>query len=853
MDEDKKILEFRDEIKTTIKRLHSSKNLSLNEMYGEIGGADPKLVEELYKELLTDFEDSEIPQGENNIYEARRLSANLPLVLPAPDPMRSQWWFSLDTVQKLSERTWELSANQPVAFLGTPTVGYHFTYCFNSKATIFDNDPDIINSLKLPDNGEAIIYDAKNIPPDSYQKIYSVILLDPPWYKDITDLFLNRARRFLNDSGYILCVLPSRLTRPGLVSERTDLLNKLLSSNFEIVSLESGFVEYRVPEFEDKAFESVASFRGRPWRKGDLLILKVSSSSSYDISEIPEIEMTETFHHDPHKARYFLKNKEDPEINEWVVPIVEFEENVSTRSIPMEQISLWGTNKRGFKIKSFIATQTLLRAWMNGKNQEDTETVIQNNGFNATQSTEIVTSIGEALKLWEQPSTPYLRRTPEKLFEHRKKYISDYAANPSNRGQAFTSDEFRLEFQRDRDRVLWSHSLKRLANKTQVFPTDSDDRLRRRLAHCIEVMQLASTIAVSFGLDRDLTEAGALAHDLGHTPFGHAGEFSLNQTLDEIDTRVGGFNHYEHGLDVVSWLEDIYRSPGADEIYGLNLTPETKECIIKHTFHRGNEAIGQNTLIQNSKHKDIDSRSCHLEGQAVRAADKTSYLISDLEDGIRMGVIGLEDLRKCKLFDRPPIDLSIARNETLFDRFLSQRRAILKILMEDILTATDNRLRPLKNLDEIRNLEQYTVDHSDIIKSELTEIWEKLQVALLHKESKVIAANMRAANVIRDLLILFTLQPELVERRFQRSHEGLIKTDYMKWYYDKLGENIGIPKRFFSERSYDHIIGTNLRSQGDNYLIPVWNLVLAKDYVAGLTDEGAYREHKEHIGHIEYR
>ena len=134
MDNDNKDIEFKDEIKNTIKRLHYSMHMKLEDIYSEIGGADPKLVEELYNELLADHTNHTIPNQENNTYESRRLSANLPLDLPAPDPMRSQWWFSLDTVQKLSERVWELSENKPAAFLGTPTVGYHFTHCFNSEA-----------------------------------------------------------------------------------------------------------------------------------------------------------------------------------------------------------------------------------------------------------------------------------------------------------------------------------------------------------------------------------------------------------------------------------------------------------------------------------------------------------------------------------------------------------------------------------------------------------------------------------------------------------------------------------------------------------------------------------------------
>src|SRR5262249_18499567 len=160
---------------------------------------------------------------------------------------------------------------------------------------------------------------------------------------------------------------------------------------------------------------------------------------------------------------------------------------------------------------------------------------------------------------------------------------------------------------------------------------DRDDHLRRRLSHSVEVMQLAATIARAFGLDPDLTEAGALAHDLGHTPFGHAGEHALNSLLDELEPALGGFNHYEHGGDVVRWLEDVYQSPGAGGFPGLNLTPETAECIFKHTYHRSGHPIGQAELFAKSKHVDLGDTFSHLEGQAVRIADKISYLISDLE------------------------------------------------------------------------------------------------------------------------------------------------------------------------------------------------------------------------------
>jgi len=260
-------------------------------------------------------------------------------------------------------------------------------------------------------------------------------------------------------------------------------------------------------------------------------------------------------------------------------------------------------------------------------------------------------------------------------------------------------------------------------------------------------------------------------------------EHALNRTLNEIDARFGGFSHYEHGLDVVRWLETMYRSPGAGEIPGLNLTTETAECIIKHTFFRDNHQSSQDSLLQKSKHQDLDKRSCHLEGQAVRIADKISYLISDLEDGIRMGVFTLDALRTCRLFDRPPIDLTPDRDEGLYERFVSQRRAILKVLMEDVLTASDQQLRGMKNVEDVRNHHDYTITLSMDIQQEVTEIWRKLQAGLLHKNDRVVAANLRAARIISDLLILYAIAPELVDSRFRKSHEGLASTAYMGWVW----------------------------------------------------------------------
>ena len=239
--------------------------------------------------------------------------------------------------------------------------------------------------------------------------------------------------------------------------------------------------------------------------------------------------------------------------------------------------------------------------------------------------------------LWTSFASPPPLRTDDEIEARKKSTLSEWATAASAREHTTDpGDIFRVPYQRDRDRVLWSRALRRLAHKTQLFPTEHDDQLRQRLAHTIEVMQLASTIGTSFGLDRDLIEAGALAHDIGHAPFGHAGEHALDRHPGEINSHFGGFNHYEHGMDIVRWHESPYATSRTTSFHGLNLSPEVTECILKHTYYHDGDPQSAKQLRERSKHRAfIPDGYCHLEGQAVRVADKISYFVSDLEDGLR--------------------------------------------------------------------------------------------------------------------------------------------------------------------------------------------------------------------------
>jgi len=212
----------------------------------------------------------------------------------------------------------------------------------------------------------------------------------------------------------------------------------------------------------------------------------------------------------------------------------------------------------------------------------------------------------------------------EALEEQEKRVLSPFATLSSmSKGRLMNEEKcpLRPAFQHDRDRIIHSKSFRRLKHKTQVFLAPTGDHYRTRLTHTLEVSQIARTISKALRLNEDLTEAIALGHDLGHTPFGHAGEETLNEILP------GGFNHSDQSLRIVDFLEKDGR--------GLNLTFEVRDGILKHTKGKG-EILCEDTA----------SMASTLEGQVVRLADIIAYINHDIDDAIRGGVISLKDLPK---------------------------------------------------------------------------------------------------------------------------------------------------------------------------------------------------------------
>lgn len=223
--------------------------------------------------------------------------------------------------------------------------------------------------------------------------------------------------------------------------------------------------------------------------------------------------------------------------------------------------------------------------------------------------------------------------------------LAPYASHPArSRGRRHPEPAAptRDDFQRDRDRIVHSTAFRRLVYKTQVFLNHEGDLFRTRLTHSLEVAQLARSIARALRLNEDLVEAIALAHDLGHTPFGHAGQ----DALDECMREHGGFEHNLQSLRVVDTLE--HRYPQYD---GLNLSFETREGILKHCSRTNAEQI-EAAEPNGVAHRFLDRTQPSLEAQLCNLADEIAYNAHDIDDGVRSGLIGIEQLADVELFER---------------------------------------------------------------------------------------------------------------------------------------------------------------------------------------------------------
>jgi dGTPase len=841
-DEDAK---YQEAVRSRIQAALRAGYIELNDVLRECEGADPALVASILKQLTRG---KPKPSSQtSSLYDALD---SLSLQLPAPDPSRSQWWFSSAGLAYLSgivETRVALFESQRILCLGTPTLGALLAHR-RFSVDILDIDEQVLEALRPVDTNAVLrSYDAADELPTELSAVSQVAVVDPPWYPAAIYTFLNRALTSLVAGGEILCTLPGRLTRPGIETLRAELIRDLVSAGHEIIAVERGSVQYQVPRFEVAALERLEGFQGIPWRAGDLLHARKVS-----LSFLPEKALSKkawhVFSRRPSEFRVFSQSTAQADRLVIAKELPKYSKNISTRAYPDEDADIWSTEKTGIQVGDIGPIHAALEAWARGADRS--ATIDQLVGTSSRDyAAEVVDKLERIFSLWSRFAAEPPLRLDVQIETARLASLSNWATKPSPREHQEPTDVFRGPYQRDRDRILWSAGLRRLSNKTQLFPVEHDDDLRQRLTHSIEVFQLASTIGISFGLDGALIEAGALAHDIGHTPFGHAGEHALDKLLNLINPELGGFNHYEHGVDVVRYLEGPYHVSAATAFAGLNLTPELSECILKHTYCHSGESFASEELIARSKHGDIIKGGyCHLEGQAVRIADKISYLISDIEDGIRLGALSQQDLLSCRFFHRPPLDFSAQSIGSLSQQFAQQRRWVLKVLMEDVLQASSRRLArcPSQSRESVRNAESYLIQHSDDMLADVAEIWKRLQVGRLHSDRRVVSANLHAARVVAELAVAYSVMPHLIEERFRQEHARLSESKYMRFYRDRVGRKVSYRRDLVGFLPMHVMIGTNYNI-GADITVDIADLIMAKDYVAALSDSRAKLFHRQMV------
>ena len=368
--------------------------------------------------------------------------------------------------------------------------------------------------------------------------------------------------------------------------------------------------------------------------------------------------------------------------------------------------------------------------------------------------------------------------------------LKTYAATDNtSRGRQYREPppSNRSEYQRDRDRIIHCAAFRRLEYKTQVFINHEGDLFRTRLTHSIEVAQIARSISRALSLNEDLTEAIALAHDLGHTPFGHSGQEALNECLREH----GGFEHNLQSLRVVDVLEERYA-----EFPGLNLTFESREGILKHCSLKNARELGE------LGKRFIEKTQPGLEAQLVNIADEIAYNNHDVDDGLRSGLLQLDQLKSITLFDEqyeevrrryPNIATRRAIHETV--------RRMINYVVTDLIDNSRHLIKDsgIEHIDDVRRRPRPLIAYTQEVAEKTRELKRFLRQNL-YAHDRVSRMMSEAVKIVRQLFEAFMRDP------------GLLPPQYR----DKLSAQQGTGER----------------------------ARIVADYIAGMTDRYAMREHE---------
>ncbi|HSY26902.1 MAG TPA: deoxyguanosinetriphosphate triphosphohydrolase [Burkholderiaceae bacterium] len=365
-------------------------------------------------------------------------------------------------------------------------------------------------------------------------------------------------------------------------------------------------------------------------------------------------------------------------------------------------------------------------------------------------------------------------------------HLAPFAAHSAtSRGRRFPEEAptSRSEFQRDRDRIIHSTAFRRLEYKTQVFVNHEGDLFRTRLTHSIEVAQIARSAARNLRLNEDLVEAISLAHDLGHTPFGHAGQDALNVCMKDF----GGFEHNLQSLRVVDALEERY---GAFD--GLNLVFETREGILKHCSL--NNAVKLGDVGQ----RFISRTQPSLEAQLANLADEIAYNNHDIDDGLRSGLLSTAQLDQIDIYGRHRREVEVAYPGISGRRAIHETiRRMINALIVDLITTSEQHIGAarLQTIDDVRNAGPL-IRFSDAMYAEAVLLKRFLRENL-YQHFQVNRMTSKARRIVSELFTAFMQEPKLLAPDYQ--------------------------------------------IQSDN---PALQARKVADYIAGMTDRYAMREHR---------
>ncbi len=344
----------------------------------------------------------------------------------------------------------------------------------------------------------------------------------------------------------------------------------------------------------------------------------------------------------------------------------------------------------------------------------------------------------------------------------------------SSRGRRFPEDPpaYRGEFQRDRDRIVHSTAFRRLEYKTQVFVNHEGDLFRTRLTHSLEVAQIARGIARALGLNEDLSEAIALAHDLGHTPFGHAGQDALNACMQEH----GGFEHNLQSLRIVDTLEQRYAL-----FDGLNLCFETREGVLKHCSRENAVRLGE------LGERFLDHTQPSLEAQICNLADEIAYNNHDIDDGLRSGLVSVEQLEDVSLFRNSLIRGKNANGNLSGRRLIHETvRRMINALVCDLIEATSaniSRTKP-RSLEDVRNSPPL-VAFSEGMSETMREMKRFLRNNL-YQHYQVLRMTRKAERIISDLFSAFLGDIRLLPEEYRDdSNQARRVADYIAGMTDR--------------------------------------------------------------------